>query len=254
MTRYKAIISYDGTNYAGFQIQPNAVTIQEVIEATLKRLNSGKPVTIHPSGRTDSGVHAVGQVIHFDLPQKRDVEKLRFALDTQTPEDISILSIEEVTEDFHARYLATGKEYHYHVDTGKSPNPFKRLYAAHYRYELDLESMRRAARFIEGEHDFSVFCATGSSVEDKTRTVYSVTIEEVGEDELLFIFKGNGFLYKMVRILVGTLLKIGNGQLPEDAIQRALANQDKKMTGPTAQPEGLFLMKVDYNGEKKCHK
>mgnify|MGYP003588030707 CR=1 FL=1 len=246
MPRYKAVIAYDGTNYAGFQVQQNAHTIQEAIETTLKRLNGGKSITIHPSGRTDAGVHAKGQVIHFDYPYDREPEKLRFALDTQSPNDISFLSVEKVPDDFHARYLAKGKEYHYHVDMGKIRDPFKRLYAAHYRYELDLDKMREAAAFIVGEHDFSVFCATGSAVEDKTRTVHSVTIEEVGEDELLFVFKGNGFLYKMVRMLVGTLLKIGNGQLPVDAIKMALENQDKKMTGPTAHPEGLFLMKVSY--------
>lgn len=251
MPRYKAVISYDGTQYAGFQVQPNANTVQAEIEKTLKRFNRGKSVVIHPSGRTDSGVHAKGQVIHFDFPEDRPEEKLRFALDTQTPPDIQIQSIEKVSDTFHARYLATEKTYHYHVDLGKSRDPFKRHYAAHYTFDVDLDRMRHAAQDIVGKHDFSVFCATGSAVEDKTRHVYEVTIEEVGPDELLFIFRGNGFLYKMVRMLVGTLLKVGNGQLPEDAIQRALAHQDKKMTGPTAQPEGLFLMEVRYDGEKK---
>lgn len=251
MPRYKAVISYDGTNYAGFQRQQNAMTVQETIEATLKRFNGGKSITIHPSGRTDSGVHARGQVIHFDFPQEREAEKLRFALDTQTPSDIQFLSVEKVSDDFHARYLATEKTYHYYVDLGKSRDAFKRLYAAHYYFDIDVERMRRAARYIEGEHDFSVFCATGSSVENKTRNIYEVRIEQTSETDLLFVFRGNGFLYKMVRLLVGTLLKIGNEQLPEDAIQRALVSQDKKMTGPTAHPEGLFLMKVLYDGQKK---
>lgn len=246
MPRYKATIAYDGTNYAGFQIQQNAHTIQAEIEATLKRLNGGKSITIHPSGRTDAGVHAKGQVIHFDYPYDRENEKMRFALDTQTPSDISFISVEQVAEDFHARYLATEKIYHYHVDLAQTRDPFKRLYSAHQRYPVDIGKMRQAAKFIEGEHDFSVFCASGSAVEDKTRHIYEVTIEEVSETELKFIFRGNGFLYKMVRMLVGTLLKIGNDQLPVDAIQKALENQDKKMTGPTAHPEGLFLMKVSY--------
>ncbi len=247
MPRYKAVISYDGTHYAGFQTQPNAYTIQEAIENTLKRLNGGKSITIHASGRTDSGVHAKGQVIHFDYPHKREAEKFRFALDTQTPDDICFISIEEVEDSFHARYLAKEKTYHYHLDTGHMRDPFKRLYAAHYRYELDIEIMRQAARYIEGEHDFDVFCATGSSVEDKTRNVYEVVIEEISENELRFTFRGNGFLYKMVRMLVGTLLKIGNGQLPVDAIKIALEDNNKKMTGPTAHPEGLFLMNVSYD-------
>lgn len=246
MPRYKAVISYDGTKYAGFQIQNNAHTIQEEIEKTLRKLNGGKSITIHPSGRTDSGVHAKGQVIHFDYPHEREAEKFRFALDTQTADDIRFISVEQVDENFHARYLAKEKIYHYHVDTGQSRDPFKRLYAAHYRFNLDLDVMRQAAKYIEGEHDFSVFCATGSSVEDKTRNIYEVRIEETGDNDLLFVFRGNGFLYKMVRMLVGTLLKIGNGQLPVDAIKIALENQDKKMTGPTAHPEGLFLMNVSY--------
>ncbi|HCM89156.1 MULTISPECIES: tRNA pseudouridine(38-40) synthase TruA [Vagococcus] len=246
MPRYKAVISYDGTNYAGFQIQNNAHTIQAEIENTLRRINGGKSITIHPSGRTDSGVHAKGQVIHFDYPHERDSEKFRFALDTQTPADICFLSVEQVDDEFHARYLAKEKIYHYHVDLGQSPDPFKRLYSAHYRYTPDLDIMKQAAKYIEGEHDFSIFCATGSAVQDKTRTIHEVTIEKISETELIFIFRGNGFLYKMVRMLVGTLLKIGNGQLPVDAIEKALLNQDKKMTGPTAHPEGLFLMNVSY--------
>ena len=246
MPRYKAIIAYDGTRYAGFQVQQNAHTIQAEIEASLKRLNGWKSITIHPSGLTDSGVHARGQVIHFDYPHTRESEKFRFALDTQTPDDISFLSVEQVDDNFHARYLAKEKTYHYYVDLSASRDPFKRLYSAHYRYELDLDRIRQAAKDIEGEHDFSVFCATGSAVEDKTRHVYEVKLVELSETELRFEFHGNGFLYKMVRMLVGTLLKIGNGQLPVDAIKLALENQDKKMTGPTAHPEGLFLMKVDY--------
>lgn len=246
MPRYKAVIAYDGTNYAGFQVQQNAHTVQAEIENTLRRFNKGKSITIHPSGRTDSGVHAKGQVIHFDYPHVRDSEKFRFALDTQTPDDISFISVEQVHEDFHARYLAKEKIYHYYVDLGQTRDPFKRLYSAHYRYELDLDRIRQAAKYIEGEHDFSVFCATGSAVEDKTRHVYEVNLVELSDTELRFEFRGNGFLYKMVRMLVGTLLKIGNGQLPVDAIKIALENQDKKMTGPTAHPEGLFLMKVDH--------
>lgn len=251
MPRYKAVISYDGTNYAGFQVQPNAKTVQEAIEDTLKRFNGGKHLMVHPSGRTDSGVHARGQVIHFDYPHDRDPEKFRFALDTQTPEDISFVSLEKVEDTFHARYLATEKTYHYHLDIGASRDPFKRLYSAHYTFPVNLESMRQAAKDIEGTHDFSVFCATGSSVEDKTRTVREVRIEQVSETDILFVFRGDGFLYKMVRMLVGTLLKIGKGGLPENAIQKALEDNDKKMTGPTAQPEGLFLMEVKYDGDKK---
>ncbi|MGY3766297.1 tRNA pseudouridine(38-40) synthase TruA [Vagococcus vulneris] len=247
MPRYKATIQYDGTNYAGFQIQKNVNTIQAEIEKTLKRLTGGKPVTIHPSGRTDAGVHAMGQVIHFDLPQQRDEEKLRFALDTQTPSDISFSKVESVNDDFHARYLSKEKTYHYYLDISASRSPFKRLYSAHYTFDVDIDRMQQAAQYIVGTHDFSMFCATGSSVEDKTRTVYEVTIEQTCPTDIVFIFRGNGFLYKMVRMLVGTLLKIGHGQLPIDAIAQAIDQQNKELTGPTAQPEGLFLMNVSYS-------
>lgn len=247
MPRYKAVISYDGTNYSGFQRQNNALSIQEVLETTLTKMNSGKFVIVHPSGRTDAGVHAMGQVIHFDLDNPRDTEKIRFAFDTQIPHDINIVSVEEVEDTFHARFMSTAKEYHYHVHLTKIKNPFKRLYSTHYRFEVDVDAMRRAAAYAVGEHDFGVFCASGSSVDDKTRNVYEIEIREVNETELIFIFKGNGFLYKMVRMLVGTLLKVGTGKLPEDAIQRALVGQDKKYVGTTARPEGLFLMEVSYD-------
>ncbi|MGY3748566.1 tRNA pseudouridine(38-40) synthase TruA [Vagococcus acidifermentans] len=246
MPRYKAVIAYDGTHYAGFQIQQNAHTIQAEIEQTLSRLNNQQHVTIHPSGRTDAGVHAKGQVIHFDYPHVMDEERFRFALDTQTPADISVRKLERVSDDFHARYLVKEKIYEYYVDLSKSRDPFKRLYATHYIYPLDIPRMQRAAKAIEGTHDFSVFCATGTKVTDKTRTVYDARIERIGETGLKFTFRGNGFLYKMVRMLVGTLLKIGNGRLPEQAIELALATCDKKMTGPTAAPEGLFLSEVKY--------
>lgn len=251
MVRYKAVIAYDGTHYHGFQTQDNAHTVQAEIEKTLKKLNNQQPIPIHPSGRTDAGVHAQGQVIHFDYPQEREAEKFRHALDTQTPPDIAVLSLEQVADDFHARYHAVEKTYHYRVDIGKPRNPFKRFYTSYYPYPLDIEKMQRAARDLLGTHDFSSFCATGSAVEDKTRTIYEARIEhDEANQELLFVFRGNGFLYKMVRILVGTLLKIGNDRLPEENIRRALLTEDRSLTGPTAHPEGLYLMNVSYETKK----
>ena len=136
MTRYKATISYDGTLFAGFQRQPHARSVQEEIEKTLTRLNQGTPVTVHGAGRTDSGVHALGQVIHFDLPQERDEEKLRFALDTQTPEDIDFIRVEQVEDDFHSRYKKHSKTYEFLVDIGRPKNPMMRYYATHYPLSL----------------------------------------------------------------------------------------------------------------------
>lgn len=250
MPRYKAVVAYDGTNYCGFQSQENGNTVQAEIEKTLKKLNNGEPITIHGSGRTDSGVHAWGQVIHFDYPE-RDAEKLRHALDTQSAEDIAIRSVEKVADTFHARYDAVEKTYHYHLDIGKPRTPFKRFYTAHYRHPLDLARMQEAIQHLVGTHDFSTFCSTGTSVENKVRTIHEASVDKVGDNELVFSFRGDGFLYKMVRILVGTLIKIGNGHVEPSDMPKIIASLDRNQAGPTAHPEGLYLMAVNYPTDQK---
>ena len=207
MTRYKATISYDGTLFAGFQRQPHARSVQEEIEKTLMRLNHGQAVTIHGAGRTDAGVHALGQVIHFDLPQSRDEEKLRFALDTQTPEDIDFIRVEQVPDDFHSRYQKHSKTYEFIVDYGRPKNPMMRHYATPYPYPLDVAKMQEAIQKLEGTHDFTGFTASGTSVEDKVRTITEAKVRYDAERNfLIFTFSGNGFLYKQIRNMVGTLL------------------------------------------------
>ncbi len=187
---------------------------------------NGKEITVFGSGRTDAGVHAIGQVIHFDYPEERPLERMRFALDTQSPEDIAVRQVEIVSEDFHARYLVKEKTYQFRVDIGKPRSPFRRHYASYFPYPLDLEKIQRALPDLLGTHDFTSFCASGSSIEDKIRTIYEAKMEvNETKDELLFTFRGNGFLYKMIRILVGTLLKIGNGRLPEDSIPDIIAKK-----------------------------
>lgn len=247
MVRYKAIIAYDGTNFNGFQKQPNGRTVQEEVEKTLQKMANGKEITVFGSGRTDAGVHAIGQVIHFDYPEERPLERMRFALDTQSPEDIAVRQVEIVSEEFHARYLVKEKTYQFRVDIGKPRSPFRRHYASYYPYPLDLGKIQRALPDLLGTHDFTSFCASGSSIEDKVRTIYEAKMEvKETKDELLFTFRGNGFLYKMIRILVGTLLKIGNGRLPEDSIPAIIAKKDRNAAGPTAHPEGLYLYEVKY--------
>ena len=247
MVRYKAIIAYDGTNFNGFQKQPNGRTVQEEVEKTLQKMANGKENTVFGSGRTDAGVHAIGQVIHFDYPEERPLERMRFALDTQSPEDIAVRQVEIVSEEFHARYLVKEKTYQFRVDIGKPRSPFRRHYASYYPYPLDLGKIQRALPDLLGTHDFTSFCASGSSIEDKVRTIYEAKMEvNETKDELLFTFRGNGFLYKMIRILVGTLLKIGNGRLPEDSIPAIIAKKDRNAAGPTAHPEGLYLYEVKY--------
>lgn len=248
MTRYKAIIAYDGTHFNGFQKQTNGRTVQEEMEKTLKKMANGKEITVFGSGRTDAGVHAMGQVIHFDYPEERPLERMRFALDTQSSEDIAVKAVEIVSDDFHARYLVKEKTYQFRVDIGKPRSPFRRHYASYFPYPLDLSKIQRALPDLIGTHDFTSFCASGSSIEDKVRTIYEAKMEvnEAG-DELLFTFRGNGFLYKMIRILVGTLLKIGNGRLSEDSIPEIIAKKDRNAAGPTAHPEGLYLYEVVYD-------
>lgn len=248
MTRYKAIIAYDGTHFNGFQKQPNGRTVQEEMEKTLKKMANGKEITVFGSGRTDAGVHAMGQVIHFDYPEERPLERMRFALDTQSPEDIAVKAVEIVSDDFHARYLVKEKTYQFRVDIGKPRSPFRRHYASYFPYPLDLSKIQRALPDLIGTHDFTSFCASGSSIEDKVRTIYEAKMEvNEARDELLFTFRGNGFLYKMIRILVGTLLKIGNGRLSEDSIPEIIAKKDRNAAGPTAHPEGLYLYEVVYD-------
>ena len=247
MTRYKAIISYDGYDFAGFQRQPHARSVQEEIEKTLTRINKGQPVTIHGAGRTDSGVHALGQVLHFDLPEERDEEKLRFALDTQTPEDIDFISVEQVLDDFHSRYNKHSKTYEFLVDIGRPKNPMMRHYATHYPYPLELRLIEEAIAQLEGTHDFTGFTASGTSVEDKVRTITEAKVRYDAERNfLIFTFSGNGFLYKQIRNMVGTLLKIGNKRMPVEQIQRILAEKDRHLAGPTAGPNGLYLKEIRY--------
>ena len=247
MTRYKAIISYDGHGFAGFQRQPHARSVQEEIEKTLTKINRGKPVIVHGAGRTDSGVHALWQVIHFDLPQKRDEEKLRFALDTQTPEDIDFISVEEVNDNFHSRYCKHSKTYEFIVDIGRPKNPMMRYYATHYPYPLDLSLIEEAIEKLEGTHDFTGFTASGTSVENKVRTITEARLDfDEKRNFLIFTFSGNGFLYKQIRNMVGTLLKIGNGRMPVEQIDRILTEKDRHLAGPTAAPNGLYLKEIRY--------
>ena len=247
MTRYKATISYDGTLFAGFQRQTKERSVQEELEKTLQKLNSGQFVKIHGAGRTDSGVHAYGHVIHFDLPQERDFEKLRFGLDTQAPEDIDVVSVEQVSDDFHSRYNKHSKTYEFLVDIGRPKNPMMRHYATHFPYQVDMSRMIEAIRDLEGEHDFTGFTASGTSVENKVRTISEATIRYDDEKHLvIFSFTGNGFLYKQVRNMVGTLLKIGNGRMPVSQIKTILASKNRDLAGPTAAGNGLYLKEIIY--------
>lgn len=246
MTRYKAIIAYDGTDFAGFQSQYHQRTVQEELEKVLTRLNSNEIVGLQGAGRTDAGVHAMAQVIHFDLLEARDEERLRFALDTQSPCDIAVKSVVEVEEDWHARFAPHEKIYEYYLENSRVRSPFQRHYHAHFRYHLDFENMARAIDLLKGTHDFTGFTAAGSSVEDKVRTMSEAEVVRLDDENLKFTFRANGFLYKQVRNMVGTLIKIGNERMPVEQISRILESKNRKLAGPTAAPEGLFLKEVIY--------
>lgn len=248
MIRYKATISYDGTLFSGFQRQSHGRTVQEEIEKTLTKLNSGRLVQVHAAGRTDAGVHAYGQVIHFDLEQERELEKLRFALDTQTPDDINVVAIEIVSNDFHARYNKHSKTYEFLVDIGRPKNPMMRNYATPYPYPLDIDRMVIAIKDLIGTHDFTGFTAAGTNVDNKVRTITRADLRYDSEKHfLIFTFSGNGFLYKQVRNMVGTLLKIGNNRMPADQIKIVLDSRDRQLAGPTAPGNGLYLKEIIYD-------
>lgn len=246
--RYKCIVQYDGTNYVGYQIQKNGMSVQEQIQKALKTIFKGQQITIEASGRTDSGVHAYGQVIHFNCPHSIEPSSLQKALNSLLPADISFRQIEHVSDQFHARYLATGKKYQYRVDLNKFPDPFKRLYTLHHPYRMNLDHLGQALSKLVGEHDFTSFCSTKSDKEDKVRTVYEASYQlDKAKNELIFTFVGNGFLYNMIRIFVGTCLQIADGLKKPEEIDRLLAVKDRNEAGPTASGTGLYLVEVYYD-------
>lgn len=247
-SRWKCTVAYDGTSYHGFQYQPKEASVQEQIEKALTRIHKA-PVTIFGSGRTDGGVHAQGQVFHFDSSlQLRPNDWLR-AINTYLPLDIRIREVEEATLDFHARYDARKKEYRYQIYRSPLEDPMKRLYWMHIRYSLDVEQMRKAAELFLGEHDFTGFSSSKSAVKSRVRTIYRLEIEQrelEDGDELILICEGNGFLYNMVRIIAGTLIDVGRGRRSLEQVKRALVEKNRAFAGKLAPAHGLFLWRVDY--------
>jgi tRNA pseudouridine38-40 synthase len=245
MQRWKCIISYDGTNFSGYQVQPDKRTVQSELEDRLAKLHKGKEIKVFASGRTDAGVHAKGQVIHFDSPLSIPEEKWPIALNSLLPDDLVVLSAEKVSSDFHARFAVRGKEYRYFLHLSSSRDPFSRNYACHYPYPLKLDAMQAAAEYLLGTHDFTSFCSAKTEVEDKVRTINKVCFS-IEEDMLTIQFIGTGFLYNMVRILVGTLLEIGSGERRPEVIHEILTGKDRRLAGKTAPAHGLYLWKVFY--------
>lgn len=245
MSRIRIVIEYDGMNYVGWQTQPNGVAVQQVIEEELEKV-TGERIALHGSGRTDSGVHALGQVAHFDTAARMPADKFAYALNAGLPKDIRVRWSGEAAPDFHARFSARSKHYRYTLQLGPHLRAFTRHTALHVHGALDLPLMERAAEAVLGEHDFRAFKAAGSTVENTVRTV--TRSAWTGEGEYLrYDVEGTGFLYNMVRILVGTMLDIGKGILPPDAMEQALISCDRGDAGATAPAHGLMLMGVRYD-------
>lgn len=243
--RIRMIVEYDGTNYAGWQRQANALAVQQVVEEALTKLTQ-TPVVITGASRTDAGVHALGQTVHFDTESRIPAEKFAYALNTMLPADVRIRRSEDIDDDFHARFSTRGKRYRYLIYQNAHAGALNRNTHAHVIYPLNDDLMRREAQALIGTHDFAAFAASGSVVKDTVRTIYAVRLERRG-DELELTVEGNGFLYNMVRIIAGTLISIGTGKLEPGAFARAIETGDRLALGVTAPAHGLTLMEVFYD-------
>ncbi|MFG6497398.1 tRNA pseudouridine(38-40) synthase TruA [Fictibacillus sp. UD] len=245
MARMKVTVAYDGTEFAGYQIQPSGRTVQGTIQAVLQKIHKGETVNISASGRTDAGVHAVGQVFHFDTDLQIPAEAWGKALNAMLPNDILIKKAERVESTFHSRFSALSKEYHYKLLIRKQPDVFSRNHMFHYPYPLNVEDIKRAAKLFLGTHDFTSFSSAKSEVADKVRTIFELDAVEEG-NTLVFKIRGSGFLYNMVRIIVGTLLEVGQGKRKPEEISAILEGKDRSLAGKTAPAHGLYLYQVNY--------
>jgi tRNA pseudouridine38-40 synthase len=244
MKRVMLIVAYDGTNYAGWQIQPNAVTIEEVLNRTLSELLQ-EEITVIGASRTDSGVHALGNVAVFDTSSKIPGEKISYALNQRLPKDIVIQDSREVPLDFHPRHCNSKKTYQYQILNKRFPVPTKRLYAHFVHYPLNTEAMQEASSYLIGEHDFKSFCSVKTQAESTVRTIYDIRVQKDG-DMITITISGNGFLYNMVRIITGTLLEVGLGRYHPSCVKEILDKKDRQFAGPTAPAHGLTLLKIEY--------
>ena len=243
-------VEYDGTNYAGWQRQANALAVQQVIEEKLGRL-TGERIVVHGASRTDAGVHALGQSIHFDTESRIPGEKFSFALNTMLPPDIRISASEDAPEGFHARFSTVGKRYRYLFYDAPHAGALNRNTHAHSIYPLKDDLMRLEAKALIGTHDFAAFAASGSVVKDTVRTIWRADVDREGHDVRLIV-EGSGFLYNMVRIIAGTLRDIGSGKLEPGALARAIETRDRLDLGVTAPAHGLTLMEVFYQMPDTC--
>ena len=245
MKRVKLTVAYDGTNYCGWQVQPNGLAVQQVLNQCLSDLLGEKIATIGAS-RTDAGVHALGNVAVFDTACRMPADKISYALNTRLPADIRIQDSVEVPSDFHPRFQQTIKTYEYKIYNRRFPDPTKRLYTYFYYYPLDVELMHQGAAYLVGEHDFKSFSTYKPEVESTVRTIYALDIRKSEDDVITIRIQGNGFLYNMVRIIAGTLIRVGGGYYPPEQMKTILDGKNRELAGETARPEGLTLVEIQY--------
>ena len=242
--RYKIVFSYDGTNFNGYQIQPKLRTVQEALEKAVSYLNKQTPTSVTASGRTDKGVHALGQVASFDLKISNTVDKIKRGLNSNLPDDIHVISVEKVSDDFHARYSAKKKEYVYKINIGEY-NPIERNYIFQYNKELNIENMIKAIKYFEGKHDFTSFVPLEDLKDNPIRTVYKTNIKR-NKDILEISFIANGFMKYQVRNMVGLLIAVGEGKKDVSDVEKIIRNKNRSQKFKTAASCGLYLKKVWY--------
>lgn len=244
MKRVMLTVAYDGTAYHGWQIQPNGETIEGILNRCLSE-TLGEKIEVIGASRTDSGVHAMGNIAVFDTDSPIPADKISYALNQRLPEDIKIQKSEEVASDFHPRHCESRKSYEYRIYCAPFPMPVKRLYA-HYTYiPMDVERMRRGASYLVGKHDFKSFCSAEAQVETTVRQVDSVEVVQEGQ-EIVIRVAGRGFLYNMVRIIAGTLMEVGRGHIAPEEVKTILEAKDRQAAGPTAPACGLTLVKYEF--------
>lgn len=249
MKRVKLTVAYDGTNYCGWQVQPNGITVESELNRHLSELLR-EEIHVIGASRTDAGVHADGNVAVFDTSARMPAEKISYALNTRLPEDIRIQDSCEVPHDFHPRFCETVKTYEYRICNSRFPKPCERLYSLFYYWKLDEQRMQKAASYLVGTHDFTSFCTKKAEVTDRVRTIYSIDVNRDGAMITIRI-TGNGFLYNMVRIITGTLLRVGSGAIEPEEIPIILEGCDRSLAGDTAPPHGLRLVEIRYPEEEK---
>ena len=245
MKRIKLTVAYDGTNYHGWQVQPNAVTIEGKLNEAISELTK-ETIQVIGASRTDAGVHALGNVAVFDTESRIPGGKFSYALNQRLPDDIVIQQSQEVDKDFHPRYCTCEKAYEYVILNRKFPLPEYRNTAFFYYGDLDIKAMQEATKAFLGEHDFAGFCSAGAQVKTTVRTIYELTVEKKDNDMICIRVRGNGFLYNMVRIIAGTLLEVGKGNIEAKSLENRIAAADRSQAGPTAPARGLKLIRIQY--------